>query len=574
MANVLSETKREQVVALGRLQWSLRRIEEETGVRRETASRYLQAAGVEVRPPGWRGSGTRARQGARASPDSKPAIEVSTDFSSEEVRTPDIEAPKAAMEVSPVFGREPEPEKALGVRNDKESEQAALAWPPAPKSRQQSACEPHREYIESALVRGRCAKLIWQDLVDGHGFAHGYASVMRFARKLRPQGDQRGARAVIETAPGEEAQVDYAGAGPLVRDEVTGKYRRTRLFCMALGYSRKSVRLVAWKSSAGVWVALHEKAFRSLGGVPRLIVLDNLREGVLKPDIYDPTLNPLYKALLAHYGTAALTCRVRDPDRKGKVEADVKAAQRAHCGLRFESLADAQAYYDERAECWDDTRIHGTTKQQVRERFEEERPALLPLPVEPFRYFRYAERTVHPDGHVEVEAAYYSAPPGMIHQKVQVQWDDDHVRILTAHGELLREHRRSEHRGRHVTAREDRAKRTPGSTQDLLAAAAKAGDQIGKLCRAIHQRDGEPGVRRIQGVLALAAKYGGPRAEEAASAALECGAPTYRFVKNWLERNRSPAISLRQVDDIIRPLTDYRDFIERMTRSSPEGETK
>jgi hypothetical protein len=199
---------------------------------------------------------------------------------------------------------------------------------------------------------------------------------------------------------------------------------------------------------------------------------------------------------------------------------------------------------------------------------------MRPLPIEPFRYFRYGDRTVHPDGHVEVDAAYYSAPPGMIHQKVRVQWDEDRVRILTCHDVLLREHRRSDKRGRHVTEREDRAKRTPGSTKDLLASAAKAGPEIGQLCNLIHRREGEEGVRRIFGVLSLAKKHGVARAEEAARAALECGAPSYRFVKNWLERTASPALSLRQVDDLIRPLIEYRDLIERMSRSSIEGGTK
>jgi len=516
MANVLDETKRSQVEALGRLGWPLRRIEAETGVRRETASRYLRAAGIAVRRPGWRRA--RARDGDPApSLPAKAAIGVSPDFSSKETAISGNATSKAAIEVSPDLTPRPDAlevsEKALGVGGGECSE-GDRAWPPLCAPMSTSACEEHRGYIETMLGRGRCAKQIWQDLVDRHGFARGYASVMRFARKLRSPRGRDEACAVILTAPGEEAQVDYAGDGPLVRDEETGKYRRTRLFCLTLGWSRKSIRLVAWKSSASTWVALHETAFRMLGAVPRAIVLDNLREGVIKPDIYDPALNPLYRAMLTHYGIEAITCRVRDPDRKGKVEADVKAAQRAHRGLRFESLAEAQSYYDERATRWDDTRIHGTTKQQVRERFTEELRSMRPLPTEPFRHFRYAERTVHPDGHVEVEAAYYSAPPGMIHQRVRVQWDDDQVRILTPHGVLLREHRRSEHRGRHVTAREDRAKRTPGSTQDLLAAAANAGAEIGKVCCAIHQRDGEAGVRRIQGVLGLAKKYGIARTED------------------------------------------------------------
>ena len=318
---------------------------------------------------------------------------------------------------------------------------------PPTRSPSASACEPYRELIELALARGRNAMAIWQDLVSEAGFTSGYQSVRRFVGKLRgapiPQ-----AHPVIVTAPGEEAQVDY-GTGPMVRDPQSGKYRRTRLFVLTLGYSRKSVRLLVFQSSSRTWAELHEKAFRRLGGVVRLIVLDNLREGVLVPDIYDPTLNPLYRDMLAHYGAVAMPCRVQHPDRKGKVEAGVGHAQKTPLkGLRFESLEQAQAYLDRWETHWADTRIHGTTKRQVAAMFAEEKPALRPLPLEPFRYYQYGQRTVHLDGCVEVEAAYYGTPPGWIGRLVNVQWDDLFVRLLDPRtGQLLREHVRQK-RGR------------------------------------------------------------------------------------------------------------------------------
>ena len=176
---------------------------------------------------------------------------------------------------------------------------------------------------------------IWQDLVDDHGFTARYASVRRFVAALRGRTPAE-ARVVITTAPGEEGQVDYGDGGPMVRDRSTGKYRRTRLFVLTLGCSRKSVRLLVWRSSAQILAELHERAFRRLGGTVRVIVLDNLKEGVLTPDIYDPALNPLYRDVLAHYGVVALPCRVGDPDRKGKVEAGVAHAQKTPLkGLRF-----------------------------------------------------------------------------------------------------------------------------------------------------------------------------------------------------------------------------------------------
>jgi len=540
----LNEEKKQQVIALGRLGWSLRRIQKNTGVRRETAASYLREAGIAVRPPGAWG---------RAAP-SKPANEV----------TPDSLPPNPAVEVvaDPLAAK-----PANEVTTDFGAELARETTPTPGRSPTASVCEVHREAIEVGLSRGRNAKAIWQDLVDTHGFTGDYQSVKRFVRKLRGRRSPE-ARVVIETAPGEELQVDY-GTGPMVRDSPSGKYRRTRLFVLTLGYSRKSVRLLVFRSSSQTWAELHEKAFRRLGGVTRVIVLDNLREGVLTPDIYDPALNPLYRDVLKHYGAVALPCRAGDPDRKGKVERGVGHAKNTPLkGLRFESLPEAQSYLDHWEERWADTRIHGTTKRQVAAMFAEERPALQPLPIEPFRYYQYGERTVHLDGCVEVEAAYYGAPPGWIGRRVQVQWDAHRVRLLNPHtGQLLREHLRQA-RGGHRIQDQDRPSRTPIGTLALLARADKAGSQIGALCRGMHGRDGETAVRRVQGVLSLIKKYGAATVEDACAAALEVGVGGYHFVRRYIERRPQLPLSLRQVDPLIRQLTLYRDFIENKTKES------
>ena len=410
MSNVLSEAKKQQVIALGRLGWPLRRIEQETGVRRETAGAYLKAAGIGVRPPGAWGRRPPAKPANRVTTGSDVAKPANPNTKTNTENLPNkVEAkakPANAAEVTTGFGVELS---------------ASEHQPPQPVP-STSFCEPFREAIELGLSRERNAMAIWQDLVSESGFSGGYQTVKRFVRKLR--GNQPAQpRAVIVTAPGEEAQVDY-GTGPMVRDPQTSKYRRTRLFVLTLGCSRKAVRLLSFRSSSRIWAELHEKAFRRLGGCTRVVVLDNLREGVLVPDIYDPTLNPLYRDVLTHYGSVALPCRIKDPDRKGKVERGVGHAKNTPLkGKRFESLEEAQAYLDHWETRCADTRIHGTTKRQVATMFAEEKPFLLPLPLEPFRYYQHGQRVVHLDGCVEVEAAYYGLPPGWIGRLVQVQWD-------------------------------------------------------------------------------------------------------------------------------------------------------
>jgi hypothetical protein len=237
-------------------------------------------------------------------------------------------------------------------------------------------------------------------------------------------------------------------------------------------------------------------------------------------------------------------------------------------GQRFESLQEAQTYLDHWEERWADTRIHGTTKRQVAAMFAEERPALQALPIEPFRYYEHGTRTVNLDGCVEVDAAYYGAPPGWISRPIPVQWDAHWVRLMHPEtGQLLREHMRTA-RGHHRIKDEDRPKQTPLGTLQLLCRADKAGSQIGALCRGMHSQDGVLAVRRVQGVLSLAKKYGAASVDDACAAALEVGVCQYRFVRRYLERNPQLPLSLRQVDPLIRQLTEYRDFIENKTKET------
>jgi hypothetical protein len=169
---------------------------------------------------------------------------------------------------------------------------------------------------------------------------------------------------------------------------------------------------------------------------------------------------------------------------------------------------------------------------------------------------------------VEVDAAYYGAPPGWIGRRVKVQWDARFVRLLDPRtGQLLREHLHQT-RGGHRIQDEDRPKKTPQGILHLLSRADKAGTQIGTLCRQMHQQHGETAVRRILGVLSLMKKYGIASVEDACAAALHVGVCEYRFVRRYLERNPQLPLSLRQVDPLIRQLTLYRDFIQNKTKEN------
>lgn len=575
MGNVLSDSKREMVVLLGQRGAKVRHIEAVTGIRRETVSKYLKAAGIAVRPPGgWgklppakaantvitdSGAESKAANGAITDSDGVPAKAAN------EVIT-DSQTGEAKPATSPIT----DPAKLAAVAE--EIEQVFAEVQQSQARRCVSSCEAYRDFIEAELAKGRNAMGIYQDLVSEHGFGSKYTSVMRFVRKLRGGSMPEGS-GVILTDPGAEAQVDY-GTGPLVRDGHTGKYKRTRLFVMTLGYSRKSIRLLTFKSSTETWARLHEQAFQRLGGALRLIVLDCLKEGVLKADIYDPDLNPLYRDVLAHYGAKALPCRPRDPDRKGKVESGVGHAKKTPLkGKRFESLEEAQAYLDKWEDNWGDTRIHGTTKRQVRASFAEEKPHLLPLPADPFRFYKFAWRTVHLNEHVEVDKSYYQVPPRRIGQRLLCEWDERWVRIIDPKtGELLKESKKLS--PGQYSDRQRPHGQTPPQVVSLLGRMDVLGPSIGTLCRKLHEAEGEYAVNRILGLRQLAKSKTPALVEAACAFALENGIVQYKFVKRYVERQApKPEPKLSDTHPIIRELTEYRDLFSQIIKQQT-GEEK
>jgi hypothetical protein len=180
---------------------------------------------------------------------------------------------------------------------------------------------------------------------------------------------------------------------------------------------------------------------------------------------------------------------------------------------------------------------------------------------------------VHLTGCVEVDGAYYAAPPGWIGHQVAVQWDGQRVRVLDpTTGLLLREHL-VQSRGRYRIPPEDRPRHAAPATEHLLERAARVGTHVGKLCALINEREKQPGVQRIKGVLALGRKYGALTVNDACGEALALGVPTYRFVRRYLERLPTAPLSLRQVDPLIRQLTQYRDLIDRISQQEDRDES-
>lgn len=439
--------------------------------------------------------------------------------------------------------------------------------PPAPPATT-SSCEPHRAFIEQQIELGRNAQSIYQDLVEHFGFAHRYNSVKRFVRARRARDPER--FDVLEFPPGEEAQVDY-GQGALTRTG-NGHYRRPYLFVMTLKYSGKSFRKVVWKTNQEIWARLHEEAFRAFGGVAKYVVLDNLREGVIRPDLYEPELNALYAAVLAHYGVVADVCRVGDPNRKGTVESAIQHTQgTALKGRRFESIEEQNAWLAHWEERWAAPRIHGRKKRQVLAMYREEQPHLRPLPLEGMRYFRHERRTVDDGGCIVVDGRYYPAAPARLYSEVIVRVYAEDIEIRHADGTVLRRHPKSPRPGYGAVKPEDRIFNPSRETGRLLTRAAKIGPHTGRLGELLFRTLGRTGQKALYGLTNLPKHHEREDIEAVCAAALAAQCCSYRVICRALERRTAarrarPAPALAQTAPEIAPIGEYQRFFDEHAR--------
>ena len=410
----------------------------------------------------------------------------------------------------------------------------------APES--SSACEPHRAYIESQLRLQRKAMAIFQDLVDQFGFAASYNSVKRFVRKLVVREPEQFDR--LSFAIGEEAQVDY-GEGALTRVPGTDRYRRPRLFVMTLRHSRRSFRRVVWNSGQETWARLHEQAWRYFGGSCRYVVLDNLKEGVLKPDLYEPKLNAVYAAMLAHYGMIADPARVRDPNRKGSVENAIGHTQgTALKGRRFESIEEQNEFLEHWETKWAATRIHGSTRRQVQAMFEEERPHLQPLPMLGMQYFKESVRTVCDDSCVRVEHSSYAARPAPIGAKVLVRIFEHSIQVHELDTlRLLRTHMRADRPGSVVLPEAERVFNPSRQTLQILDQAKHIGPAAQQLCEHLFALEGRVGQRKLWGIVGLAKRLPRRLIDRACAQALNDGIHSYQHVRSIAEQLATEALA-------------------------------
>jgi len=314
-----------------------------------------------------------------------------------------------------------------------------------------------------------------------------------------------------------------------------------------------------------------ENAFWHFGGVPRTVVIDNLRAAVTKADWFDPDLNPKVQSFCQHYGTTILPTKPRTPRHKGKIERGIGYVKsNALKGRLFASLAEENQHLQHWEATVADTRVHGTTRQQVGKLFAaEERTRLQPLPAARFPTFCEGRRTVHRDGHVEVAKAYYSVPPEYLGRAVWVRWDGHLVRIFNDKMASIAVHAQREP-GQFSTQRQhiplEKISPVEHGAEWLLGKVRCLGTQATRWAEAMIQVRGVAGVRVLYGLLSLAQRFPSTHIDRACGAAHGHGAYRLRTVRALLQRQErqqveQPCFDFMNEHPLIRPLSEYANLI-------------
>jgi transposase len=523
MANHLGMVRVRAIELLRSQGWSFRRIARELGVHRETVSRYVrrwEAAASEG------GTGPPGADGSAAAADTMP--------------------------VGPADQNRPNP--------------------PAGSAGPASRCEPYREVIRTALVRGLSAQRIWQDLRVEQGFAAGYDSVKRFVRRLKAATPLPFRR--IECEPGAEAQIDFGKGAPI--GEQPRRRRKSHVMRVVLSHSRKAYSEAVFHQDTDSFLHCLENAFRAFGGVVRVIVPDNLKAAVAQADWYDPEIHPKVRSFCEHYGIVILPTRPRTPRHKGKVERGVDDVQEnALKGRSFTTLAEQNAHLRQWESQVADTRIHGTTRRQVRQVFEQiERPALGPLPATRFPNFQEERRKVHRDGHIEVAKAYYSVPPEYLGREVWARWDTRLVRVFNHRFEQIAVHARREPgrfstQDKHIPT-EKRSGIERGSAW-LLSRVRRIGPHACLWAEQMIAARGIEGVRVLMGLLALTKRHEASAIEDACRIASGHGEYRLRTLRTLVKRrgNAHEQSLFLETHPIIRPLSEYGDLVHTAFMKEP-----
>jgi len=428
-----------------------------------------------------------------------------------------------------------------------------------------SSVEPYAEIVQTLRKQEVEMVALWQRLRDTYGYSGSYSAVRRYVAHLEPERQESYTR--VQTAAGEELQVDFGGVGQLF-DPDGGRPRSAYVFVATLSYSRHQYAELVFDQRVPTWIGLHRRALEYFGGVPQRVVPDNLKAAVIQVLVHDAVLGEAYRQLAQHYGFLISPTRPHTPRHKGKVENGVHYVQRNFmAGQEFADIQCANQHLQDWIREVAGVRNHGTTHQAPLRLFQEvEQAALQALPVEPFSLCEIRTAKVHPDCHVVVAGSYYSAPYAYVGQKLDVYVRDRVVELY--HGQsLVATHLRCGAAGQWQTRLEHYPEhkaaylqRTPDHCRKQAARLGAATSTVVGTLLADRPADR---LRSVQALLKLEETVGAQRLEAACARAVYYGDHRYRRIKEILnaalDREPLPDTLVAQPTPhtFARPATDF-----------------
>jgi len=420
----------------------------------------------------------------------------------------------------------------------------ALLFPPTATEAPEKRGLPAMEYIHKELSRkGVTLHLLWLEYRAVNPDGYQYSQFCLLYRQWLGKLDV----CLRQThRAGEKLFVDYAGQTIPVTDPVSGQIKEAYLFIAALGASSYTFTWASFSQDLPSWVEAHVRAFKFFGGVPEILVPDNLKSGVNKPCTYEPDINPTYHDLAEHYGAVVIPARVAKPKDKAKAESAVFVAERwILAALRNHTFFSLDALNRAIAEKLQDMNIRKFQKMDGTRRSLYEtidRPALKPLPSSPYEYAEWKKARVNIDYHFEIDGHYYSVPYQLVKEQVDVRFTATMIEALFKNRRVAT-HPRSYQRGAHTTRPEHMPKAhqkylewTPSRIMDW---AGQNGLNTRSLTACImeNRRHPEQGFRSCLGVIRLAKRYSPERLEAACGRALLLKAYSYKNVESILKNN-------------------------------------
>lgn len=408
--------------------------------------------------------------------------------------------------------------------------------PPQPHRPEPDWAALHRELAHKGVTR----MLLWSEYKAAHPESWQYSEFCRHYR------DWLATRDVVlrqNHAPGEKLFVDYAGPTVPVVDRHTGEARPAQIFVAVLGCSNYTFAEATWTQALPDWLGSQVRALNFFGAAPAAIVPDNLRSAVSRAHRYEPDLNPAYQDFAEHYGLAILPARVRKPRDKAKAEGGVLIVERwVLARLRHQQFFSLGELNAEIARLLDDLNRRPFKKLEGSRlsRFDAlERPALRPLPAQPYEFARWRRAKVHPDYHIEVEHAYYSVPFALVRAYVEVRLTERVVEVFHR-GRRVATHARTQRRGEFVTLAAHRPAGHAAMIDESLAKVIERAAAIGEATVALIRlqarlrRHPEQSLRSAQGILRLAQDFSPAALEVACARALDLKSYSYRTVRTLL----------------------------------------